>query len=69
MHQGVRGFGQTLLDTAKGVVHEEVTPIAQRLLNDQIRQFAEQSRGLYQNPILVRHIIRHQMLRWVEARA
>lgn len=69
MRKGFGGFVQAAVDVGKGLVHDQVTPYAQRILNGQIRGLADKSRGLYQNPVLVKHIIRYQMLGWVEGRA
>lgn len=69
MHQGFTGVVRRVIEEVKDEAQREITPIAQKALNYQIRRLSSQSQGLAQNPVIIRHVTRNLMLSFVEARA
>lgn len=64
---GIQGKVQTLADMCRDGARNIITPYAQQLINKLVKRQTKNSRELFQQPDLLRHILRYQLLNFVRA--
>ena len=67
MHKGIEGLAKKVVIQGKEIIKDQVTPIAQNILNAQIKNLEANTQRIYGNRVLIKHLCRHQMLGYIEA--